>query len=252
MSLRALILQQMHDFTDEETVDQLAFNIKWHYALDVTGETDEITYMMCLKTLLDIRRLVIKGRLEENLFQRTTEVLARAFSADTSSQRLDSVHVRSNMRHLRRICIFSKSIHKFLVNLKRQQEPLYSQLEKKQGELIDRYFTQKAISCFSLVKPSASEKTLAVVSRDLLALVQRFRDVSSVRSLFQLSEKGTVGARPGGHVPIRSPIRERLSWLRQTAWRVSAGVGMDAIETVRSRGGCRSFMSQGGLPTYAR
>lgn len=182
MSLGAMILQQQNDFTDEETVDQLAFNIKWHYALDVTGDSDEVTYM-CLKTLRNIRRLVIKSGLDEELFRLTTDVLAKAFSVDTSNQRLDSVHIRSNMRHLGRICIFSKSIHRFLVNLKRQQEPLYFQLEQEQKELVDRYFTPKALACFSMVKPSASEKTLAVVSRDLYALVQRFHDVPVVLSL---------------------------------------------------------------------
>jgi len=182
MALGALILQQMNDVTDEETVDQLAFNIKWHYALDITGESDEIAYM-CLKTLRNIRRLVIKSGLDEELFQRTTEVLAKAFSVDAGKQRLDSVHIRSNMRHLGRIGIFSKSIHRFLVNLKRQQETFYSQLENEQKELIERYFTEQALSCFSLVKPSESEKTLAVVSRDLFGLVRRFHEDAHVNSL---------------------------------------------------------------------
>ncbi|MBF0468813.1 MAG: transposase [Desulfamplus sp.] len=30
-----LILQQAFDLTDEETVDQLAFNMQWHYALNI-------------------------------------------------------------------------------------------------------------------------------------------------------------------------------------------------------------------------
>ena len=36
----AMILQQMHDLTDEETVSQFAFNIQWHYALDITSHSD--------------------------------------------------------------------------------------------------------------------------------------------------------------------------------------------------------------------
>ena len=31
MALGALVLQQTHDLSDEETVNQLAFNIQWHY-----------------------------------------------------------------------------------------------------------------------------------------------------------------------------------------------------------------------------
>ncbi len=36
----AALLQQMHDLTDEETVEQFAFNIKWHYALDISSDLD--------------------------------------------------------------------------------------------------------------------------------------------------------------------------------------------------------------------
>src|SRR4030042_3238530 len=36
--LGSLVLQQTQDLTDEETVDQLAFNIQWLYALKITAE----------------------------------------------------------------------------------------------------------------------------------------------------------------------------------------------------------------------
>ena len=39
-SLGVLILQQMHDLTDQETVLQFAFNEQWHYALDIVEESD--------------------------------------------------------------------------------------------------------------------------------------------------------------------------------------------------------------------
>ena len=32
--LGALALHQFHDLTDQETCEQLAFNLQWHYALD--------------------------------------------------------------------------------------------------------------------------------------------------------------------------------------------------------------------------
>jgi hypothetical protein len=41
--LGVMILQQMHDLTDEETIHQYAFNIEWHYALDITDESDAAT-----------------------------------------------------------------------------------------------------------------------------------------------------------------------------------------------------------------
>jgi hypothetical protein len=178
-SLGALILQQMHDMTDEETVSQFSFNLQWHYALDIPGESDESKYM-CAKTLWTLRHIVTEQGLDQELFIATTETLAKVFAVDTSKQRIDSVHIRSNMRHLGRICIFSQSIHNFLINLKRQRRAIFETIEH---ELVDRYLTEKALGCFSLVKPSEAAKTLETVSRDLFSLVQRFRENKQVISL---------------------------------------------------------------------
>jgi hypothetical protein len=38
------------DLNDEETVDQLAYNLQFHYALDITEESDDAKYI-CPKTL---------------------------------------------------------------------------------------------------------------------------------------------------------------------------------------------------------
>jgi hypothetical protein len=178
-ALGALILQQMHDLTDEETVSQFSFNLQWHYALDIPGESDESKYL-CAKTLWTLRQIVAQKGLDRELFNATTETLAKVFGVDTSKQRIDSVHIRSNMRHLGRICIFSQSIHNFLVNLKRQRRVIFETIEK---ELLERYLTEKALGCFSLVKPSESAKTLETVSRDLFSLVDRFRENRQIKSL---------------------------------------------------------------------
>lgn len=178
-TMGALILQQMHDLTDEETVSQFSFNLQWHYALDIPGESDEAKYL-CTKTLWTLRHIVAEKGLDRELFNATTETLAKVFGVDTSKQRIDSVHIRSNMRHLGRICIFSQSIHNFLVNLKRHRRAIFETIEK---ELSERYLTEKALGCFSLVKPSESAKTLETVSRDLFSLVERFRENKQVKSL---------------------------------------------------------------------
>jgi hypothetical protein len=178
-ALGSLILQQMHDLTDEETVAEFCFDIKWHYALDIPGESDESKYLS-LKTLWTLRRLVMAKGLDVELFNRTTELLAKAFRVDTSRQRIDSVHIRSNMKRLGRLGIFSRSIHVFLVNLKRQRPGIFETIDK---ELVDRYLTEKALGCFSLVKPSESGKTLEMVARDLFSLVRRFREDREVNSL---------------------------------------------------------------------
>jgi len=179
-ALGVLILQQTLDLTDQETVAQLAFNLQWHYALDIADESDESKYL-CEKTLWNIRNVVIENNLDQYLFDRSTDVLAKVFNVDTSKQRIDSVHIKSNMRRLSRIGIFAKSIHSFLVNLKRQHQEVLSTID--QG-LVERYLPEKALGCFSLVKPSEAEKTLESVSGDLFKLVERFKDDAEVSSMY--------------------------------------------------------------------
>jgi hypothetical protein len=174
-----LILQQTHDLTDIEAVDQLSFNIQWHYALNIFEESDSAKYM-CPKTLWNMRTIVAEHGLEDKLFNAGTQKLAEVFGVDTDKQRIDSVHIRSNMRRLGRINIFSKSIHRFLKNLKRQHP---SRFETVDSAIIDRYLTEKALACFAMVKPSGGQKTLAQVSTDLYGLIQQFKDTDDVRTM---------------------------------------------------------------------
>jgi len=171
-ALGALVLQQAHDLTDEETVNQVAFNTQWHYALNITEESDSAKYI-CPKTLWNMRSIVVDNGLDATLFEHITNKLATVFKVNTDNQRIDSVHIHSNMRRLGRICIFTSSINKFLVNLKRGHQEHFDTVDT---DIIDRYLSEKSLQCFSMVKPSESAKTLASVSSDLFDLVEQFKD----------------------------------------------------------------------------
>ena len=121
--LGVLVLQQMHDLTDAETVSQLAFNQQWHYALDIASESDAAKYM-CPKTLWNMRRKVTDQELDTVMFQQVSHKLARVFEVDTSRQRLDSVHLQSNMRRLGCLGILTGCINRLLVNLKHRHRKL--------------------------------------------------------------------------------------------------------------------------------
>ena len=174
--LGVLVLQQSLDLTDVETVNQLAFNIQWHYALNITEESDSAKYFS-EKTLWNMRSIAVEDGLEATLFEDITAKLADVFNVDTDKQRIDSVHIKSNMRRLGRIGIFSKSIHKFLVNLKRGYKDHFETVDQA---IIDKYFSEKALGCFAMVKPSESNKTLASVAEDLYDLVEQFKDFKPV------------------------------------------------------------------------
>ena len=122
--LGIVLLQQMEDLTDEETVHQFAFSIMWHYALNVTDPSDFSSYV-APRTLWTMRNNVGRLGLEQSLFENVTGALTKLFALDPSKQRLDSVHIFSNMAHLGRIRLFVKTIRKFLVNLKRHHAEVY-------------------------------------------------------------------------------------------------------------------------------
>jgi hypothetical protein len=103
--------------------------------------------------------------------------LAVVFEVDTKNQRIDSVHIQSNMRKLGRIGIFTRTIFKFMVNLKRHHRELFDAIDEK---IVTRYWGKKALAAFSMVKPSQSEKTLKTVSADLFDLIEQFKDQPKV------------------------------------------------------------------------
>ncbi len=178
--LGALVLQQSFDLTDEEAVQQYAFNIQWHYALNITEESDAAKYMS-LKTLWNNRNIVSQNSLECDIFNSGTERLAQVFKVNTDKQRIDSVHIKSNMRRLGRIGIFTETIHKFLVNLKRSCQEQFSTVNET---IIDRYLSEKAMECFSRIKPSQSRKTLGEVCKDLFELVEQFKGCAEVSAMY--------------------------------------------------------------------
>lgn len=180
----AVLLQHAHDLTDEEVIEQVAFSEQWHYALNITCESDDATYI-CPKTLYNVHRLFMEHNIESAVFNKVTDKLAEVFGVDTKKQRLDSQHIKSNMARLGRIGIMARTIGKFLTNLRRQRRELFDDLDE---ELAGKYMTKKAMSCFSMVKPSESGRKLSDVAQDLFTLAMLFsgdKDVAGMTS-FQL------------------------------------------------------------------
>jgi hypothetical protein len=125
-----------------------------------------------------MRNIVTDNDLDTVLFEQITDTLANVFRVDTTQQRMDSVHIKSNMRRLGRIGILVRCLRKFLVNLKRQYKELFEVLPR---EWVEKYFSEKAVACFSLVKPSEAERTLASISQDVFRIVQHFTGIGKFR-----------------------------------------------------------------------
>ena len=176
----AVLIQQTLDLTDEETIEQMAFNEQWHYALNITDESDDAKYT-CPKTLYNVHKIFMDNNIDSAVFSNVAKKLAEVFDVDPAQQRLDSVHIKSNMARLGRIGILVQTINKFLANLKRQHPDLFDELPE---DLKNKYQGKKALSCFSMVKPSKSAKTLAEVAQDLYSLIEHLRGHDEVASMY--------------------------------------------------------------------
>ncbi|MDQ6967065.1 MAG: transposase [Mariprofundaceae bacterium] len=203
-----MLLQQMKDLSDDEAIRQFAFNTEWHYALNITGESDAAAYI-CTKTLWSMRELMSRHSLEERVFVLITEHLAKVFAVDMEKQRLDSTHIFSNMKHLGRIGLFIRTIKGFLTNLKRNHKDHYTKLPT---HITQRYMTKQGESGFAMVKPSESSKRLEDLATDLFALVEQFKDehkvtaMSSYHKLVRLLKEQcivTTDEGKGEHVEIK-------------------------------------------------
>src|SRR5208283_5273954 len=125
--LGLVLIQQMEDCTDTDAVDNFALNIKWQSALNITDDSYVASYVSP-RTLWNLRDIVARHGLQESLFENVTEALTKLFALDPSKQRLDSVHIFSNMAHLGRIRLFVRTIRTFLTNLKRHHVKEYGAL----------------------------------------------------------------------------------------------------------------------------
>ena len=174
--LGLVLIQQMEDCSDTDAVDNFALNLKWQYALNITDESDVASYVSP-KTLWNLRDIVARNGLQDLLFENVTDALKKLFALDPSKQRLDSVHIFSNMAHLGRIRLFVRTIRTFLTNLKRHHAAEYDLL----GDIVLRY-DKKSDGAFA-VKPTESAKKLTELGDDCFLLVERFKEHAAVAKM---------------------------------------------------------------------
>jgi IS5 family transposase len=171
--LGLVLIQQMEDCTDADAVDNFALNLKWQYALNITDASDTASYVSP-RTLWNLRDIVAHEGLDDALFENVTDALKKLFALDPSKQRLDSVHIFSNMAHLGRIRLFIRTIRTFLTNLKRHHAKEYDAL----GDIVLRY-DKKSDGAFA-VKPTESARKLVELGDDCFLLVERFKEHTAV------------------------------------------------------------------------
>ena len=173
VALGALILQQLHDLTDQQTTEAVALNIAWHYALDIRHEPDAY---LCERTLRNYRRRILELGLDEVLFRTLTDRLIQAVGVDTRKQRLDSTTVKSAIRGLTRLGILVEAASKFLRELKRRCPECYAKVD---AEILRKYVERRGDGCFADTRPSESKRRLPEAARDVYGLVEQFRPTAA-------------------------------------------------------------------------
>ena len=173
VALGALILQQLHDLTDQQTTEAVALNIAWHYALDIRHEPDAY---LCERTLRNYRRRILELGLEEVLFRTLTDRLIQAVGVDTTKQRLDSTTVKSAIRGLTRLGILVEATSKFLRELKRRQPERYAEVD---ADIVGKYVARQGDGCFADTRPSESKRRLPEAARDVYELIEQFRQTAA-------------------------------------------------------------------------
>ncbi|MDX6771105.1 MAG: transposase [Elusimicrobiota bacterium] len=189
--LGALLLKEANDLTDEEALAALDFDLRWHYAFDLTPEESHV----CQKTLHNFRAKLLANAKGAVVFRRLTDDLIPALGVRVDRQRLDSTHILSNFARLNRLGLFCETIRLFLHALYQGHRDLHDRLP---AGLLRRHGEQ---SWYRDARKEDGPRRLRVVARDLYRLVERFKDHRAISRMEEykllarlLSEQCVVGA----------------------------------------------------------
>lgn len=177
-AMGAAVLQQIFDLTDEETREQLAFNQQWHYALDTYNPDEQL---FSEKTLWTVRHHLTQDGICQSIFNEATDGLINRFNVDTNQQRMDSVHIYSNMARLGRVRLMARTITLFMRNLKRHHSIAYG-IDITE-ELRQRYNKEESTGYFGNCKPTESQKRLSDIASDLYWLVEKYSGNNVIKNM---------------------------------------------------------------------
>jgi hypothetical protein len=172
-----LLLKEMNDLTDAETVWRVDFDLGWQVALDL--EPDEAH--VCQKTLHNFRAKLVASDRGRLLFEETTARIIGALGAATDRQRLDSTHIISNVAVLTRLGLFCETARKFLKELRSKSKRKFDGVP---DGLRRRYLKESGEnSSYDDARSSEGRRRLSVCARDVWRLVDRFKGEEAVTAL---------------------------------------------------------------------
>ena len=180
--LGMLILKEFHDYTDEQTLEAVEFNLQWQYALQL-GLSEAY---VCQKTLHNFRDRLVQSQQHQRLFHHLTGRIIERFGLDTSRQRMDSTQVVGAMKQLSRLGLFTQTIETFLFKLQRMgsKDPKIAALVAALPKRFHERYLDRA-GYFSDSRSSLASRRLDACAQDLWALIDRFRGHAKIARLKQ-------------------------------------------------------------------
>lgn len=172
-----LVLKEIFDLTDEQTLDAVLFDARWHVALDLDPATAEL----CQKTLHNFRVALMKFKLGAVLFEQTATGILQALDLDTGRQRMDSTHISAHVARLTRLGTCCESIRLFLRDLKRQYPAEFMTVSES---LRSRYLRRDGSATkYDDATREEARSRLPVGARDVYRLHEQFASHKSVAAL---------------------------------------------------------------------
>jgi transposase len=168
------LLQEFNSLSDQQALDTFSFDIRWRYALDISGEGDYLSR----RSLVEFRRRLASKdpemKLVRNVFDTVRNQALKKLGLSTSDQRLDSTHIISNIRTKGRLALFSNTITYFLKSL---DEVRFSRVPRS----IQEWHTTDSEGWFGL-GPSEQRDKLQDLAGYLYELIMLFKHDNEIIS----------------------------------------------------------------------
>lgn len=170
-----LILKDMDDLTDNETAQRVVFDTRWQYALDMApGEA-----YVAERTIQYFRANMLADAGHTALFADLADKIIATLGTRTGTQREDSTHVLSNIKMLRRLELFVKTIGFFLRELKGAKPGRYAGLP----EDIRKRYIEREKGRFGDARGSEARRRVEQCAADAWLLLEAFRENKKIRAL---------------------------------------------------------------------
>lgn len=113
-----MLLQEVSALTDQEALDHLSFDLRWHRALDLPAEDAYLSR----RSLVAFRSRLVRADPEGTRFREVFDAIVRTamerLQVKGDEARLDSTHIMSNIHTRGRVDLFSSTLAVFVRTVK--------------------------------------------------------------------------------------------------------------------------------------